>query len=215
MTLMRRGSKQPGKRKYSTGLQKDKKVQDKTTPQPSSRGVKKSINIDDRWIIVELRESASLEEDHEIIESHILEAFGSSTQYFLPIYKERFRDGSAVILLFDGYFFLQIQDIFEERINRFRNEYIKGPLYVNGKYSYVTDADIEKFKNQLKKKIKDMIPHKGDAVVPKVGIFNNLKGKVIKIDRKNFIAHVEFRSATRVVEAPISIINLRNGDRFK
>jgi transcription antitermination factor NusG len=162
----------------------------------------------DRWLIVELREEYSLKEIYDVVEKHILSTMGSDVEYFLPIYSERINDKSACALLFEGYAFIMQTPAVEDISHKMKSEHIKGFLSRNKDYVHVTSRDINKFRRDLKKKINSMVPRKGQRVVPQVGVFKDLEGKVLSVDRAKLIATVVFEKPSRIVEAPINVINL-------
>jgi len=162
-----------------------------------------------KWAIMELRDTTDLEESFEIIERSIINLLGSDTHYFIPIYREPIKGEYASVLLFEGYIFIRLDSKKEDSIYKFKTEHIKGPLMLGRGPSYVLSKDINDFKTKLKGVIRKMIPKKGTLVTPRVGTFNNLKGKVLEVDRTKLIAYVEFERSTRIVEAPINIVNLR------
>lgn len=161
-----------------------------------------------QWTIVELSEETHLDEHHESIIRFVLESIGKDTEFFLPIYCEKVRDKSVSVVLFDGYIFIKSTPTVDAKIDRLKNDHLRGPLTVNKLRQYVTSEEINRYKVALQRKVSDKIPRKGQLVVPRIGTFQNLQGKVLSVDRKKLVARVLFRRATRVVETYISIVNL-------
>lgn len=161
-----------------------------------------------QWTIVELSEETHLEEHHESITRFVVDLLGKDSEFFLPIYCEKVREKSVAVVLFDGYIFVKSTPITDDKINRLKNDHLRGPLTVNKIRQYVSSEEINRYKMALQKKVSDKIPRKGQLVTPRIGTFQNLQGKVLSVDRRKLIARVLFRRATRVVETYISVINL-------
>lgn len=168
----------------------------------------KKVNPKSRWNIIELAEDITFEEHFNIIEHYMFELFGRDIQYFFPLYREKIGDKTAILTLFDGYFFVQSNSKIIEFPDKFRNECIKGPMKKSKKVVEVPGIKINDLKKELQLRLKELIPRRKQVVIPKIGIFGNLEGEVLSVDRKNLFAVVKFQYATRVVEAPISFINL-------
>jgi hypothetical protein len=168
----------------------------------------KKVNPRSKWNIIELAEDISFEEHFNIIEHYMFELFGKNVQYFFPLYREKIGDKTAILSLFDGYFFVQSNEMIIGFPDRFRNECIKGPMKKNTKVVEVLGIKINDLKKELQLRLKELIPKRKQIVIPKIGIFGNLEGEVLSVDRKNLFAIVKFQYATRIVEAPISFINL-------
>lgn len=161
----------------------------------------------DQWLILELYDDRSLEEIFEQVEFDIFSTFNDS-DYFVPVYNEQLKEKNVAVSLFEGYVFVQINDETDECLEMLKSDYIRGPLVRKGSRQYVSNRDINKFKRGLESKIRKMVPRKGQKVIPRVGVFKNLEGKVVSVDKKKLVARVIFEKASRVVEAPISVINL-------
>jgi len=168
----------------------------------------KRVNPKSKWNIIELAEDITFEEHFNIIEHYMFELFGNNVQYFFPLYREKIGDKTAILTLFDGYFFVQSDSKIVEYPDRFRNECIKGPMKKSKKVVEVPGIKINDLKKELQLRLKELIPKKKQIVIPKIGIFGNLEGEVLSVDRKNLFAVVKFQYATRIIEAPISFINL-------
>lgn len=162
-----------------------------------------------KWIIVELTEDAILEEHIDAVERSILQCLGSNIEYFIPIYREKIQGKFACLVLFDGYLFIKEEESIRDQIYSLKNDYIRGPLRNNHTIQTVSGKKILEFKKEMLKKIKSIIPRKRSKVVPIVGTFSNLLGEVLSVDRKKLTALVRFKKSTRVVDAPINVINLQ------
>lgn len=160
-------------------------------------------------MVLEFMEDLSLERSCDLVESFIQDTFGSDALYFIPIYRDKVQGKFATFVLFDGYVFIRETDEVLDGISGMgQNEYIKGPLREHGGYRTVAGRDITKLRRELMSAVYGLFPKKKDRVVPKVGVFSNLEGEVISVDKKNLTVLVEFIYPTRIVEAPISVINL-------
>jgi transcription antitermination factor NusG len=162
----------------------------------------------DRWLIIQLSEDCDLREDAELVVQELKELCGDSVEYFLPLYTEYVQDKPVCLVLFEGYVFVKEEagvdnTCFKERVSK-----IEGPLLSNGLCQYLKNKDINKFKRDLKQRLKSKVPKKGQTVVPVVGDYKNLEGIVLSIDRKRMIAKIEFALSSRVVVVQIRIINL-------
>jgi hypothetical protein len=167
----------------------------------------KRVDPASRWNIIELAEDITFEEHSEAIERHI-EALFCDTEYFVPFFKEKINDKVVSLVLFEGYFFVRSIPSTLGYPDKFHNEYIKGPMKKNRIIVEIPGVKINELKHELKLKLKERIPKKKQLVVPKIGIFSNLEGEVISVDKRNLVAIVKFQYSTRIIEAPISFINL-------
>jgi transcription antitermination factor NusG len=161
-----------------------------------------------RWIIVELNEDTFLETHYEQVERVLRDELGSSVVYFLPVYKEKVQGKSVCYVLFDGYVFIQRTDEVITKIHKLRTEHIKGALFIDGSLRLVTGTRINRFKRELQEKVHTMLPQKGQRVIAKVGTFKNLEGEVLSVDPEKLIAIVRFSARSRVVDAPLNIVNI-------
>lgn len=187
-------------------------VEDKPTPElvisKNSVGYGK-VKIDPKsnWHIFELAEDITFKDHTDILEHHINQMF-KDTEYFVPFFKEKIADKVVSLILFEGYFFVRSVPNISVFPDRYRNEYIKGPMRKKQTLVGIPGIKIIELRQELLLKLKERIPKKKQIVIPKIGIFSNLEGEVIDVDKKNLIAIVKFEYSTRTVEAPISFINL-------
>lgn len=196
--------KAPHKRKYTKRLPKAALSSD--TNQSEKRLV--LTDPESKWVIVELHENTFLEEHYEQIERFLEEEFGPDIEHFIPIYNEKIQGKNACFVLFEGYIFIRRTDSIIQSIFSLRNEFIRGALFVNNCLRLITGQRINRFKQEMQDKIRALIPEKGQRVTPKVGVFKNLEGEVLSVDKKKLIALVRFEKPSRIVEAPINIVNL-------
>lgn len=204
------------KRKTKRKYQRRSKVQEKKPVEETDIltckklviDTNKKVNPKSKWNIIELAEDITFEDHFNIIEHYMFELFGKNISYFFPLYREKIGDKTAILTLFDGYFFVQSDSKIIEYPDRFRNECIKGPMKKSKKVVEVPGVKINDLKKELQIRLKELIPKKKQIVIPKIGIFGNLEGEVLSVDRKNLFAVVKFQYATRIIEAPISFINL-------
>lgn len=168
----------------------------------------KKVDPKSRWVVFELAEDITFAEHSVSIEQSIYILLGPDAEYFVPYYKDKVNDKIASLILFEGYFYVKSDPKILQCPDKFQNEYIKGPLKERRVVAERPGSEINRFKKGLQEKLKELVPKKKQIVIPKVGIFSNLEGEVIDVDRKNLIAIVKFQYSTRIVEAPISFINL-------
>jgi hypothetical protein len=167
----------------------------------------KKVDPKSKWLIIELAEDISFEEHSDVIEHHISVMF-KDTEYFVPFFKEKIQDKVVSLILFEGYFFVRSIPIVTTYPDKFHNEYIKGPMKKNRAVIEIPGVKINELKHELKLKLKERVPKLKQIVIPKIGIFSNLEGEVIAVDKRSLVAIVKFQYTTRIVEAPISFINL-------
>jgi len=175
------------------------------------------LNIDNKykggsnkWLVVLLSEETSIGDHYNLIEYEIKDIFGQKVDFFIPFYRDKVGDKNICIVLFEGYIFVQEpkEGFSEIDFSKVKTSHVRSPLCSNGTFNYVNNNHINGFKKELRKKIKGMIPNLGQTVIPKEGVFKDLEGKVISIDKKKMILTVRFETSSRVVEAPVSIINV-------
>jgi len=202
-------SKRKGLQKRKSTNKKNKKNTTELTVSKDLVGyINKKVDPKSFWCIIELAEDISFEEHSDAIEHHINLVFGDDIEYFIPLYKEKIQDKVVSLILFEGYFFVRSRSDVLNFPDKFRCEYFKGPMRNKKEVVEILGNKINELKNELKLKLKERIPKKKQIVVPKVGVFSNLEGEVISVDKKNLVAIVKFQYTTRIVEAPINFINL-------
>lgn len=215
MSLTESKSKNPKKHLKQQNVRKEKKsdVEEKATPEliisKNSVGYsEKKVDPRSKWVIVELAEDITFEEHSDAIEHHIPIMFGGDTEYFVPFYKEKINDKVVSLILFEGYFFVRSIPEKLKSFDKLHNEYIKGPMKKNRIIIEILGTKINELKHELKLKLKERVPKKKQIVIPKIGVFSGLEGEVIEVDKKSLVAIVKFQYSTRIIEAPISFINL-------
>lgn len=160
-------------------------------------------------MIIELADDVTFEEYVEVIEKHIIQLFGTDSEYFIPVYQERVQDKVVSLVLFEGYFFIRSSDYIVNISYEIHSEFFKGIMKKQNKIVEIPGKKINEFKDEMLEKLKRIIPRKRQKVIPKIGVFSDLEGEVVSIDRRKFIATVRFRYTTRIIDAPISVINLK------
>ena len=160
-----------------------------------------------KWFILELTEDTFLKEHCALIEKSIYGYFGDKVECFMPLYAEKVNDDIVSFVFFEGYVFIKDSGDANGFVQGFRNEYISGPVVSRGEMQYIYGRKINAFKREMKRKIRYLTPRKGETITPKVGVFENLEGIVISVDRKKYIVTARFKVQSRVVEAPIHVIN--------
>ena len=189
-------------------VKKEEPTTELIIPKNSVGYTNKKVDPKSFWNIIELAEDITFEEHSDAIERRIYAVFGDGIEYFVPFYKEKIQDKVVSLVLFEGYFFVRSMPGVIDYPDNFRCEYFKGPMRKKQTVVSITGIKINELKNELKLKLKDRIPKKNQTVIPKIGIFSNLEGEVISVDKKNLVAIVKFQYTTRIIEAPISFINL-------
>jgi hypothetical protein len=164
----------------------------------------------DRWLVLSLSEETELKEHYPTIEYEVRDVFGTDAEYFIPMYKEQVGPKEVCLVLFDGYLFIQEPKKGLDHIDftKMRTVHLRSPLISAGVYSYVKNSNINGFKRELKKKIKSMVPKVSQVVIPKEGVFKDLEGTVVSINKKDMTLMVRFETSSRIVVAPVSIINV-------
>ena len=165
----------------------------------------------DRWLVVALEEDVNVEDSYREIEKEILDIFGNDAIYFIPLYVEKLGDKEICLLLFGGYIFVKEPEEGFGNIDfsKMRTIYIKGAISKGNKYDYVKNKDINNFKKSLRKAIREKVPNIGQSIIPKEGLFKGIEGKVVAINKNRMLMTVIFETPSRVVEAPVSFINVQ------
>jgi len=158
-------------------------------------------------MILEINDDGeSLYERYELLESELIRVFGEETPFFIPSYIEKVKDKVVGIDLIGGYLFVEKTPSSETAVSGMVSPYIKGRMPEGSRVT--TGANINEYKRKLLDSIKNMAPKKGAIVVPKVGTFKSLEGKVISVARDRKSAKVLFKKSSRIVQAPVSVINM-------
>lgn len=166
-------------------------------------------DIDSKWYIIELTEDTYLDEHCAYIERCLLNSFGEDVEYFMPLYAEKVNEDIVSFIFFEGYIFLKSSNVSDESILNFKNEYIAGPVVKKGEIQFIRGRKINAFKREMRRKIRFLTPRKGEVVIPRIGVFENMEGRVVSVDRNNYIIVACFEVSSRIVEAPIHVINLK------
>lgn len=192
------------------GRPKGSKTRAKAVPAnvAASRDLSIKHRADGVWMIVELHDQeVEMHTMYDILECEIVRIFGDRVGFFIPAYVERVRDKTVGIDLIAGYVFIERTDESVSMLARMQSPYLKGEIRRN-RQDVVTGRAINKFKRQIVSTIKELAPKRGDMVVPKVGTFKNLEGKVKSVARDRRTASVVFKRSSRTVQAPISVLNM-------
>lgn len=168
----------------------------------------KPVDPASRWIIVELSEDTTLEAHYEQVERSLVDVLGPGVEYFIPVYNEKIQGKNACYVLFDGYVFVLRTDDIISNIFKLKGEHIKGPLFSDGFLRLVSGVKINDYKKKMLDRVHSMMPEKGQIVVPRIGVFKNMEGTVLSVDKEKLVAIVKFEKTSRIVEAPINIVNL-------
>lgn len=161
------------------------------------------------WMIIEINDDGeNLFDRYEIIEAEIISVFGETTAFFIPSYIEKVKDKVIGIDLIGGYVFVERTESSEGIVVSMSSPYLKGRMKETSRSATITGASINEYKKRLLQSIKDLAPKKGSLVVPRVGTFKNVEGKVVSVARDRRSATVVFRKSSRIVQAPVSVLNL-------
>ena len=175
----------------------------------ASRDLSVRYKVDTCWMIVELHDQDSeMHIVYDVLECELLRVFGDKVGFFIPAYVERVKDKMIGIDLIGGYVFVEKTDESESILAKMQSAYFKGEIRSRNRTETVTGARINAFKKQMVTVIKSLAPKRGDMVIPKVGTFKSMEGKVSSVSRDRKTASVIFKKASRIVQAPISVLNM-------
>jgi transcription antitermination factor NusG len=220
---MRRGYKKRGRRKKARATVKHSrkvrvkrpvaKVSSRRHKLPAtalmSRDLCAKHDPSGAWMILEVNDDGeNLYDRYELLESELIRIFGEEVQFFIPAYIEKIKDKIVGVDLIGGYLFVEKKHESESAIAVMTSPYIKGRMAEGGRSGFITGANINEYKKKMLDYIKNMAPKKGSLVIPKVGTFKNLEGKVVSVARDRKSATVMFKRSSRVVTAPVSVINM-------
>jgi len=220
--MMRRGSKRgvksPKARKVAkkvdkkkVGKQKSKPIRRNKTPETAllSRDLLARYPVQSAWMILEVNDDGeSLYERYGAIESEILVTFGDFTNFFIPAYIEKVKDKIVGMDLMGGYVFVEKTPESEQAVASMTSAYFKGRMPECSRTGVITGTHINQYKRKLLDCIRKLVPKKGTMVTPKVGTFKNVEGKVMSIARDRKSVTVLFKKSSRIVRAPVSVLNL-------
>jgi len=164
---------------------------------------------DGAWMILEVNDDGeSLHERYELLEAEVIRVFGELVGFFIPAYIERIKDKVVGIDLIGGYLFVERTPESETAAAVMSSPYFKGRMPDGGRSGGTTGRDINAYKRKLLDSIKGLAPRKGATVVPKVGTFKSMEGKVVSVAKDRMSATVLFKKASRIVQAPVSVLNM-------
>jgi len=163
-----------------------------------------------KWLILQLDEECCLEKNYSSIAFDLINNFGKNAKTYVPIHIEEVGDKILQTVLFDGYVFVCCQGVpdIEDRLNRLRSMYVRGPVIAATGIQYVNNTEIERYKKLMEKKLKEFIPTKNQKVIAKVGTYRNMEGTVVKVNRKELTAIIKFPMRSREVTDVLKLINL-------
>jgi len=174
-----------------------------------SRDLASRYKADTSWMIIELHDQDSeMHVVYDALECELLRIFGYGVDFFIPAYVEKVKDKMVGIDLIGGYVFVERTEESESLAVRMQSTYLKGEIRGRNRADKVTGARINDFKKQIVAMIKSLAPKKGDMVIPKVGTFKSMEGKVTSVARDRKTASVVFKRSSRIVQAPISVLNM-------
>ena len=159
-----------------------------------------------QWLILELndyQDSISYDE----IENAIVELFGNSTDYFIPIRKEKVGSYVSTSTLMDGYVFIRDSSSIRScLINLGDYKIFSGVLENGGKACTVNSKEIGVMRRRLKGLGKKKIPS-GTPVKILDGVFSNLIGEVMGHDDDNkVIVSIKRPSREMIVPLPVTSV---------
>lgn len=205
-----RKSKKTNTIKKKRGRPKGSKSRSKSVPAnvAASRDLTSKHKRNDVWMIVELHDQETdTHVMYDLLECEIVRIFGDQVGFFIPSYVEKVKDKSIGMDLIAGYVFIEKTEESESILAKMQSPYLKGEIRGN-RPDTVTGNVINNFKRQIVSMIKSLAPKRGDVVIPKIGTFKNLEGKVKSVARDRRTASVVFKCSSRTVQAPISVLNM-------
>jgi hypothetical protein len=160
-----------------------------------------------QWLIIELSESGETS-DYNVIESAILNLFGSEVDYFIPAYHEKMGSYLSTFVLFKSYIFIKdsphirkcLHDIYDYRI-------FAGTLKSNGKIQTVGAHIVGSLKRKLQLGLKKKIKI-GSRVKIMEGIFKGLEGDIMSVEEDGRQATVCIKRLSREMIAPIPVTSI-------
>jgi transcription antitermination factor NusG len=164
------------------------------------------------WATFVVQEYVSVEKSYMSIEKEMHSIMGDHVECFIPVSNHVIASREILVTLFEGYSFAchDGKSDFERRAKSVKGTYIAGPLVYNGRLSYVSGKEIEKYRNMLKEVAYTFTPEVGDIVEGVEGMFTSMVGIVLSVDLKSKSADVRFKTKTReVVAKSLSFIALK------
>ena len=162
------------------------------------------------WVILELHENCQMDRCADALASEIKNAFGDKVDYFIPVHVECINGKRLVTTLFEGYVFVDVSKCknVSKCIESAKGSYIAGPIVNRGAYTSVTKEEIDRYRERLQSSLYTWVPRLKDLVVPKMGVFRNLVGRVVDVDLDNKTATIVFSTRSREVTTNIKLLNL-------
>jgi len=154
------------------------------------------------WYILEVNEHGDTATYPELVAA-IQSVFGSTVEYFIPVYHEQLGSYTSTNTLFEGYAFVKDSDTVRSNlINVKDSQMFSGLLKMCGKIQMLGTKEINslrrKLKNSLNKKFQE-----GVKVKVHEGVFQNLEGEILSMEDNGRIANVKIICLSREIIAPI------------
>jgi len=146
--------------------------------------------------------------DINIIRENIYKKIGRSCEVFIPAVTSSIRDTHRTIYYIDGYMFIEYKhDINYNKILEYEVvEHILTDLGTRN-YSFISDKEIQKMKEEMDIKIKNINRIlAGDEVVVVSGTYKNIQGIVTKIDGDTAYVEISLRSGDRIIDFPLNYL---------
>lgn len=155
------------------------------------------------WVMLALSERSGLSKFHKQVRREINEKIGYDSNVFLPHQVKKVASKLVPVLLFDGYAFVQDdgKDDFEDRVKDSAGGTISKVLTGSRGISYVSNKEIDRYKEALEKLVYSYTPTIGELVEGTEGVFKKLEGIVVDVNSEAKTADVQFKMLTREVLA--------------
>ena len=161
-------------------------------------------NQSSKWYVVELSEYGEAATYPERV-SAIQSVFGSSVNYFIPMYHEEMGSYTSVNVLFEGYVFVQDStEVSGNTVNIKESKLFSGLLKSGNKTQTVSSGVIGSLKRKLKNSLKKKMAS-GLRVKIHEGVFENLEGEILSVEKDGKLASVKIVCLSREIIAPIPI----------
>ena len=210
---MRRRSKRRRRIGRPRKTRKTRRRRIKRAPVPRtvllSRDLRAKHDRASEWMILAL--NGDDEETHsryDLIEAEILRVFGENVEFFIPSFVEKVKDRAVGMDLMTGYVFVQRTAESETAFVENPSPYFKCEMRSGSRSDVIKGDTINGYKKKLLEEIKGKAPKKGDTVIPKVGTFKSMEGTVVSVSKDRRTATVIFKRASRIVQAPVSVLNI-------
>jgi transcription antitermination factor NusG len=154
------------------------------------------------WIIIELSDTVE-NIGYDDIKNALLNAFGESIEYFIPIHHEMVGSYSSTSVLMEGYAFVKDSDYVRDHILNLRDQRIFSKVLCNkGRYQTLNSHEIAGLKHKLKNSLKKKLASGTRARITE-GVFKNLIGEVIGVEDGGKRIIVRIKRISREIIAPV------------